>query len=68
MSEGAHHDTPKDLYHQEYFQAFDAAIACINSRFDQPGYKIYNHLEQLLLKAARQEDYMPEFEAVCEFL
>ena len=67
MSEGAHHDTPKDLYRQEYFQAFDAAIACINSRFDQPGYKIYNHLEQLLLKAARQEDYMPEFEAVCEF-
>ena len=33
----------------------DLVIAGIRDRFDQPGYKMYKNLENLLLKAVRQE-------------
>ena len=59
--------TVKDLYCQYYFEAIDAVISCIKDRFDQPGYITYKSSEELLLKAAKQEDYTSEIEAVSKF-
>lgn len=42
-------------------------ITGINERFDQPGYKIYENLENLLLKAVKQESYEEYLTAVMEF-
>ena len=44
-------------YSQQYFECFDFIINAIKDRFDQPGYKILQQLENLLLKAASGEEY-----------
>lgn len=36
-------------------------------RFDQPGYKVYSNLEQLLLNAAEGKDIIAEFDFLCKF-
>ena len=36
----------KDYYRRQYFEALDLVIAGIKQRFDQPGYKIYKHLQE----------------------
>lgn len=35
--------------------------------FQQPGYKLYSNLEQLVLKAAEGADFAAEFDFVCKF-
>ena len=47
------HDTPKDRYREIYFEAFDRTINCIEQKFDQPGYKIYVDLQEVLLKSIK---------------
>ena len=41
--------------------------ACIGGRFDQPRYKIYCNVQDLLLKAANGDDYDVELKFVTEF-
>lgn len=60
-------DTPVDHYRRVYYEAVDLITTCINNRFDQPGYKIYRNIEDLLLKAANAEDYDAELKFVTEF-
>ena len=67
MSEGEFHDTPKSLYKQQYYEAIDLLINCIEDRFDQPGYKVYHSVETLLLKACKLQEYESCLEAVCNF-
>ena len=45
-----HHETPKEYYRQLYYEAIDNTTRCLVDRFDQPGYKKYCQLEQLLIK------------------
>ena len=59
--------TAKDLYRQVYFEAIDLAVTSINDRFDQPGYKVYSNVEQLLFQACSGVDYEDEVKFVCEF-
>ena len=42
-------------------------ITGINERFDPPGYKMYENLENLLLKAVKQESYEEYLTAATEF-
>lgn len=42
-------------------------IACIKDRFDQPGYKVYKNLQDLLLKAVNKGDYKAELSNIIEF-
>ena len=42
-------------------------ISGIKARFDQPGYKTYIKLEELLVKAANKEDYESELKFVVDF-
>ena len=59
--------SPKDMYRRFYFEALDLVISAINNRFDQPGYQTYKNLQELLLQAARGQDYHKEFEYVVDF-
>ncbi|SMN02628.1 hypothetical protein SPONN_1502 [uncultured Candidatus Thioglobus sp.] len=66
-AEGEFHDTPKAYFKQHYFEAIDLAVNCIQDRFKQPGYEVYQHLELLLLKASENKDYETEFDFVTTF-
>ncbi len=45
------HATVEDQYRVIYFEALDLITSCIENRFDQPGYKTYKKVQELLLKA-----------------
>ena len=66
-SKSFHHETPKSLYRQFYFQAYDNTIENIKRRFDQPDFQIYVTLQSLLLKSAAEENFDEEFEVIEEF-
>ncbi len=55
------------MYRQFYFEAVDLAVSSITARFDQPGFKVYSNVEQLLFKACNGDDYQKELAAVCTF-
>ena len=61
------HDCPDSFYRQIYFEAIGLSITSITNQFDQPGFKVYFGLEQLLFKACKGEDYQLELSAACEF-
>lgn len=67
VGEAEFHATPKDMYRQVYFEAIDLAVSSIKDRFEQPGYKVYSNVEQLLLKACSGMDHEDEISFVCEF-
>ena len=50
-----------------YFEVLDLIVSGIEQRFNQPGYAIYQNLEDLLLKAASGKDYSSDLKAVTEF-
>ena len=49
------------MHHVAYFEAVDLVISTIS------GYAMYRKLEDLLLKATREEDYNGELQCVCGF-
>ena len=56
------HSTVKEFYCCIYYEALDLIVESIRDRFDQPGYRVYQCLENLLLKAAKQEDFTEELQ------
>ena len=50
-------DNPKSFYRQLYYECIDSIVSCIEQRFDQPGYKTYHKMEQLLMNAVHGKDY-----------
>lgn len=54
-------------YRAIFYEAIDLITTCIKLRFDQPGYRLYRNLEDLLVKAANKEEHDEELEAVCRF-
>ena len=62
-----HHSEPKDMYRKHYFEALDLTINCIKDRFDQEDYRHYANLQELLLKAARNEQFDSELSDVIAF-
>ena len=67
LSAGHHHQTPKEYYRQLYYEVLDSTTHCLTERFDQPGYRKYCQLEQLLIKAGLKQDFGEEFRDVCSF-
>ena len=49
------------------FEALDSAICCIVDHMEQPRYKVYSMLEQLLLKSCTGDNIEECFQAVCSF-
>ena len=46
------HATVEKQYRVIYFEAVDLITSCVSDHFDQPGYKTYAKVQNLLLKAA----------------
>lgn len=67
LSDGHHHNHPKAFYRQIYYEAVDLMINCIEDRFNQPGYRIYQQLEAILLKSCKSEDIENDLQEVCKF-
>ena len=40
ISYGDFHITPKAYFRQNYYEAIDLVVGCMQNRFDQPGYRI----------------------------
>ena len=57
----------KFLYRSVYYEALDLSIAAVHDRFDQPGFKVYRNLQDLLLKVARGEHWEECFKPVIAF-
>ena len=57
---------PTTVEEQINFEALDNICTCITWRFDQPGYRMYCYIQELL-KAARKEEYQTEFTFVTDF-
>ena len=66
-STGYHSSTVEELYRRYYYEALDNAIATIKNRFNQPGYIMYCNIENLLTKAANQQDFSTELQKVTDF-
>ena len=47
------HSTVKEFYRRNYYEALALIVESIRDRFDRPGYRVYQCLENLLLKAGR---------------
>ena len=65
-SEGEFPLEVEGYYKQIYFEALDLLICGIQNRFNQPGYRVYSKLEDLIVKAANKQDHK-ELEFVTKF-
>ena len=61
---GDFHAAPEDCYRQVYYEALDFVIRAVGDRFDQPGYRVYQNLQELFLKACKGEAYQDELATV----
>ena len=61
------HSSPESFYRQFYFEAIDLIVQTINDRFDQLGYKMYQRLEALIIKAANKETFAEDLDYVASF-
>lgn len=59
--------TPRDYYRIQYFAFLDSVMTHIRDRFDQPGIRVYNQVENLLIKACKGDDFSLEIADVCSF-
>ena len=58
----------KELYRQQYFEALDLVVNCVKDRFNQPGYQVYRHLEDVLLKCVHGDNsYREDIDFVSKF-
>ena len=63
-SGGDFHAAPEDRYRQVYYEALDFVVRAVGGRFDQPGYRVYQNLQELFLKACKGEAYQDELATV----
>lgn len=66
-TEGSFPATVQEHYRRIYFEALDLIATCISTRFDQPGFKVYYNIQNLLLKAAQGVEYTFELDYVTKF-
>ena len=51
-------------YKRVYFNAIDTIVACIQDRFNQPGFPACQNIEQLLLNAVNNKNYEEQLKNV----
>ena len=66
-TDGNYHTSPEDHYRMLYYEALDLVTEAIMERFNQPGYKVYRNLEDLILKTCREQQCEEELDFVCNF-
>ncbi|XP_029212425.2 uncharacterized protein LOC114976181 [Acropora millepora] len=59
---GTHYfsSTPKEYFHHMYYAAIDVTTECIRPRFNQKDFRVYQSIQELLLKAVAGEDHDEE--------
>ena len=57
----------EEYYRRYYYEVLDYTINSIRNRFNQPGYRTYKHIENLLLKAANRKSFDDDFDEVISF-
>lgn len=69
LGDGDYHfpASPKDHYRSQYFEALDLAMATIQDRFNQEGFKMLCKVEQLLMKACAGENFVEMTAEICNF-
>ena len=50
-----------------YYEALDLVIQAVTERFDQPGYRVIQNLEECQLNARLGQDYSEQLDFVCSF-
>ena len=58
---------PKAYYKQIHYETLDLIVSFILQRFDQPGFRTYRTLQDLILNAAKGVSYEEELQAVTNF-
>ena len=58
---------PKAYYKQIYYETLDLITSFILQRFDQPGFRTYRVLQDLILNAAKGASYEGELQTVTSF-
>lgn len=61
-----HPDSPEVYYKPIFFESIDLIVNCIEQRFNQPGFKTYSQLQNLLFCAIRGEDYKENLQTIME--
>ena len=61
------HATVEEHYRVIYFEAVDLITSCVSNRFDQPSYKTYAKVQNILLKAATSQPYEEELRFIVSF-
>ena len=56
--------TPKEYFRHMYYAAIDVTTECICTRFNQKDFKVYQSIQELLLKAVTGEDHDKELAKV----
>ena len=67
LASGDFPSTPKAHFKPVYFEAIDLITNCVQEQFDQPGYRIYQSLETLLIKASKWGEFQDNLDDVCAF-
>ena len=62
-----HPATAEDHFRQIYSEAPDLIISCTTDRFDQAGYGIYNKVQDLILKATKQQGCQAELDFIIDY-
>ena len=57
----------KEFYNKIYLESLEVLVKFLEERFAQEGFETYKQLENLILKAARGQDYSQELEFVTDF-
>lgn len=52
-----------ESYRQIYYEALDFVVQAVSDRFDQPGYRVYQSLQEVILRACKGETYDEYLEA-----
>jgi len=58
---------PEEEYRRIYYQGIELVVAFIKERFDQEDFKMYATCEQLLVKAANNENFEDELQNFTQF-
>ena len=66
-AEGSYPATPEDHYRHIFFEALDLIVTNISNWFDQPGFKVYHNIQELVLKAVQGKNYQAELDFVIDF-
>ena len=57
-------ETVRDLNRQEYFEATNVIVACIQDLFNQHGHTIIRTLESLLMKACKKDHHDEDLDVI----